>query len=90
MIDESDEGNLLNDIVRKAMGDLQVGRAEGIFSLGNDMLVTESPLGSPTAISPRVITFAELALRRRELVQSARRVKRLPAPGADHTQPTLF
>jgi hypothetical protein len=90
LVDENDDGNLLNDIVRKAMGELQVGRTEGIFSLGNDMLVTDSPLGSPTAISPRVLTFAELVARRRELVLSTRRVKRLLSPNASQAQPSLF
>ena len=51
LADELDEGDLIGDLVRKALGDLQVGRAEGIFSLGNDQLVTDSPIGSPTPIS---------------------------------------
>jgi len=58
--------------VRKALGDLQVGRAEGIFSLGNDQLVTDSPMGSPTAISPQLVTLADLMARRRELIRSSR------------------
>ncbi len=90
LVEESDQGNLLNDIVRKAMGELQVGRAEGIFSLGNDMLVTDSPLGSPTAISPQVLTFAELVARRRELLQPARRAKRPAALAENPMQPSLF
>jgi len=57
LVDEGDEGNLLNDLVRKAMGELTVGRSEGVFSSGNDMLVTEAPYGSPTAISPMLETW---------------------------------
>jgi hypothetical protein len=72
LVDELDESDLIGDLVRKALGDLQVGRAEGIFSLGNDQLVTDSPMGSPTAISPQLVTLADLMARRRELIRSSR------------------
>jgi len=42
LVDEGDDGDLLNDIVRKALGKLDVGRAEGIFALGNSQMATES------------------------------------------------
>ncbi|MEK7716439.1 MAG: hypothetical protein AAB322_01655, partial [Pseudomonadota bacterium] len=61
LVDDGDDGDLLNDIVRRALGQIDVGRAEGMFGLGNTHLETASPLGSPTAISPRlVITLADL------------------------------
>ncbi len=88
LVDEGDEGNLLNDIVRKAMGKLQVGRAEGVFGNGTQTPMTDSPLGSPTAVSPKLITFAELAQRRREIVLAARRTQRRNIL-AKHSQPQL-
>ena len=72
LVDEGDEGDLLGDLVRKALGGLQVGRAESIFSLGNDQLVTNSPMGSPTAVSPQLITLTELMARRREIIRAGR------------------
>lgn len=76
LVDEGDEGDLLNDLVRKALGQIEVGRAEGLFSIGNNLMATESPLGSPTAISPALKTFAELAARRRELVAERSRARK--------------
>jgi hypothetical protein len=62
LVDDGARSNLLNDVVRKAMGKLKVGRAEAIFSIGNGQVVTESPLGSPTAASPRMaMTLFEMA-----------------------------
>jgi hypothetical protein len=83
LVDEGDEGDLLNDLVRRAFGDLKVGRAEGIFSIGNDQLVTDSPMGSPTAISPQLVTFMDLAARRREILRGAKAKPRKPANGLD-------
>ncbi len=76
LVDEGDDGDLLNDIVRKALGKLDVGRAEGIFALGNSQMATESPLGSPTAVSPRMTTLADLFARREELRAERRRAKK--------------
>lgn len=75
LVDEDDDGDLLNDLVRKALGQIEVGRSEGLFAIGNNRMATESPLGSPTAISPVLRTFAELAARRSELVSARRRVR---------------
>lgn len=60
--DETDNGNLLNDIVRKAMGELKVGRAEGIFSkpFTDNAVYSESPMGNPTIKSVRVVTLDDL------------------------------
>ncbi len=74
LVDELDDGDLLNDLVRKALGKLNVGRAEGIFSIGNLPATTPSPIGSPTIISPVLKTFAELAATRERLLSSPRRL----------------
>lgn len=88
LVDDGDDGDLLNDIVRRALGQIDVGRAEGMFGLGNTHLETASPLGSPTAISPRlVITLADLARQRRDLV-AARRGRK--ATSVVENQMTLF
>jgi hypothetical protein len=50
--------------------------------------MTDSPLGSPTAVSPKLITFAELAQRRREIVLAARRTQR-KNDSSEHGQPQL-
>ena len=70
--EESDSSDLLSDVVRAAMGKLDVGRPEGIFSTGH-IESSESPMGSPVSVSPRMVTFAELSARRHELVQVRRR-----------------
>jgi hypothetical protein len=77
LIDDGDDAtaDLLNDLVRKALGQIQVGRAEGVFSMGSDA----SPLGSPVAVSPVLRSFAELALRRRELVLERGRTRKAEA-----------
>ena len=43
---EDDSGDLLNDLVRMALGDLKVGRADKIFSLGTEGASTNSAYGS--------------------------------------------
>ena len=47
LVEELDDGDLLGDLVRKALGKLNIGRAEGIFSIGSKPVVTPSPMGSP-------------------------------------------
>ncbi|MCC7362712.1 MAG: hypothetical protein IT317_24740 [Anaerolineales bacterium] len=89
LVDDGDEGDLLNDLVRKALGSLQVGRAEGLFSLGNDQLVTQSPMGSPTAISPGLVTLADLMARRQEIVRNGRSKPRATLAPPDE-QMSLF
>jgi len=53
-------------------------------------LTMDAPLGSPTAISPKFVTFAELAARRREIARSvaARRSQRRNG-STEHDQPQL-
>jgi hypothetical protein len=80
LVEEGDEGDLLNDLVRKALGNLSIGRAEGIFSLGSDQLVTDSPMGSPTAVSPHLVTLADLMARRREIIRASRARTRVTPP----------
>jgi hypothetical protein len=67
LVDDGDDGDLLNDLVRKALGQIEVGRAEGLFATGNGQLATESPLGSPTAVSPMIRTLESLLVRKQEL-----------------------
>jgi hypothetical protein len=83
LVDELDDGDLLTDLVRKALGKLNVGRAEGIFSIGNKPVVTPSPMGSPTVISPTLKTFAELAAAREQLMSRPRKLPVRKVTGAD-------
>ncbi|HNT24194.1 MAG TPA: helicase-related protein [Anaerolineales bacterium] len=69
---EGDEGDLLNDIVRAALGKLNVGRSEGMFSVGSTS--SDSAYGSPTAISPLLVSWAQWAVERNLVV--ARRSKK--------------
>lgn len=48
LVDEHDEGNLLNDLVRSALRGLNVGRAEGVFSLAGapDEAVAPEPVAA--------------------------------------------
>ena len=89
LVDELDDGDLLTDLVRKALGKLNVGRAEGIFSIGSKPMVTPSPMGSPTVISPALKTFAELVAAREQLLSKPRRLPVRKVTGADK-QLTLF
>ncbi len=87
LVDEGDDAaaDLLNDLVRKALGQIQVGRAEGVFSNGS----IGSSLESPVAVSPVVLrSLAELAARRRELVIERSRNRRVEAPS--QSQMSLF
>jgi hypothetical protein len=69
LVDEGDDASadLLNDFSRKALSQIEVGRAEGLFTNGNGQMATESPLGSPTALSPRLQTLESLLIRKQEL-----------------------
>jgi len=71
------------------LGKLNVGRAEGIFSIGSKPVVTPSPIGSPVVISPPLKTFAELAAAREQLRSRPRRlpVRKVSVPDE---QLTLF
>ncbi|MBN1887248.1 MAG: hypothetical protein JW850_04640 [Thermoflexales bacterium] len=67
---EGDEGDLIGDLVRGALKGTKIGRPEGVFGMENTM--TASPMGSPTALSPRIVpnvSMTELweALRRGEI-----------------------
>lgn len=73
LVDELDEGDLLGDLVRKAMGRLNVGRAEGIFSIGSRPAVASSAIGSLVLASPALKTFAELAALRQRFMSAPRR-----------------
>jgi hypothetical protein len=77
LVEDCDEGDLLGDLLRVAMGKLDIGRAEGVFAAGNPSLVTNSPMGSPTAVSPLMKTWAELARARQAIFQPRRRVSRV-------------
>lgn len=63
---ESDEGDLLADLIRQRLAGTPIGRAEGIF--GRENTLTASPRGSPTAASPVIpmANWAEIAARQRE------------------------
>ncbi len=82
LVEEGDEGNLLNDIVRRAMGELKVGRAEGIFSMSAEADMTEAALESPTAINnPQAVTLADLWARRREIRRAGKSQRRPDTDG---------
>ena len=73
LVDELEDGDLLTDLVHKTLGQIDVGRTEGIFSIGSRLAVTPSPLGSPAATSPLLRTFADLAATWREIRSGSRR-----------------
>ncbi len=80
LVEEVDDGDLLGDLVRKALGQLQIRRTEGLFTLGNQPVVTQSPLGSPTAVSPVLPTLAELIAKRDQLLPRRLPVRRVLVP----------
>jgi hypothetical protein len=91
LVEEGDEGNLLNDIVRRAMGELQVGRAEGIFSMSAGADVIDALPESPTAISsPQAVTLADLWARRREMRRATAKSQRRSSTDDSITQMKLF
>src|SRR5712692_5431058 len=73
LIEDEDETDMLHGLLRQALGQVDVGRAEALFSLGNDQSVTESPIGSPTAISPRLVTLMDLWSQRQSIIRQGRR-----------------
>ncbi len=52
---DEEDGDFLNDLILSVLKGEQIERATSIFATQNDM--TASPLGSPTAISPRLLPF---------------------------------
>jgi Uncharacterised methyltransferase family (DUF6094)/Helicase conserved C-terminal domain len=51
---DNDSGDLLNDLVRVALGQLKVGRAEKMFSMGTDGTTSNSAYGSVVLPSQRI------------------------------------
>ena len=51
---DEDSGDLLNDLVRIALGEMKVGRADKMFSLGSEGSVSTSAYGSPILPSPTI------------------------------------
>lgn len=84
LVEEEDEGDLLHGLLRQALGQVDVGRAEGIFGSGTPEMVTESPVGSPITASPMLVTLNDLWANRHSLFRPKRRAtKSLPVPGED-------
>lgn len=71
---DEEENDFLNDLILSVLKDERLERATNIFATQNDM--TASPLGSPTAASPHLVTldaytWAEwLALQQKSVVRS--------------------
>jgi hypothetical protein len=78
-----DEGALLNDLVRKALGQIDVGGAEGLFAIGNNQMASESPFGSPIAVSPLMRTLKSLLARKSELINRRRSLRKVVAAPID-------
>jgi hypothetical protein len=89
LIEDEDESDLLHSLLRHALGDIAVGRAEGLFAPGDGQMVTDSPIGSPTALSPRLVTMMDLWVQRQGLIRRAKRSKRSDSNQPDN-QLTLF
>lgn len=66
---------MLHGLLRQALGQVEVDRAEGLFSFGSDQIVTDLPIGSPTAISPRLVTLMDLWRQRQSIIRQSRRRK---------------
>jgi hypothetical protein len=73
LIEDEDDGDLLHGLLRQALGDVQVGRAEALFAPEPGQVDTDSPIGSLTAISPRLVTLMDLWAQRQTIVGKARR-----------------
>lgn len=90
LVDEGDEGNLLNDLVRRAMGELQVGRAEGIFTVNDESDGSELSVAAPMPVTNLpATTFEDLWERRREF-RKATKSQRQPNVEELVNQMTLF
>ncbi len=73
LIEDEDDSDMLHGLLRQALGQVEVGRAEGLFGLGNDQLVTDSPIGSPTAISPHLVTLMDLWAQKQSIIRQSKR-----------------
>ena len=51
---DNDSGDLLNDLVRVALGQLKVGRADKMFSMGTEGATSNSAYGSVVLPSQRI------------------------------------
>lgn len=89
LIEDEDESDLLHSLLRRALGDVAVGRADGLFAPANaqvnDMAVTDSPIGSLTALSPRLVTMMDLWTQKQSILRRAKR-----KTGPTQNQMTLF
>ncbi len=73
--------DLLHDLVNKAMNKVEIGRAEGVFSIGSAPAITMSPIGCPTMPSAVLEIasgglWAELVARRQEIVKTGKRARK--------------
>ena len=73
LVEEEDDSDMLHGLLRQALGQVEVGRAEGIFGTGTNQMVTDSPIGSPIAISPMLVTLNDLWARRETVFRQKRR-----------------
>jgi len=75
LVEEEDEASLLQDLVRTALSDAPVGRAETIFGKTSaENFMSESPMGSLVAPSPTLMSLtweqAKLMLKNRPATRS--------------------
>ncbi len=89
LIEDEDESDLLHSLLRHALGEIAVGRAEGLFAPSDGQMVTDSPIGSPTALSPRLVTMMDLWTQRQSIIRRTKRSKRSDANQPDN-QLALF
>jgi hypothetical protein len=88
LIEDEDEGDILHGLLRQALGEIEVGRAEGLFANSDDQLVSDSPIGSLTALSPRLVTLMDLWAQRQSIIRPSKR--RTPRQGSPESQMTMF
>ncbi len=89
LVEEEDESDLLHSLLRRALGETEVGRAEGLFTSGKSqtemVATTDSPIGSLMAVSPRLVTMMDLWAQRQGPIRRAKR-----STPSDKNQPSLF
>ncbi|MCI0627471.1 MAG: hypothetical protein L0387_38465, partial [Acidobacteria bacterium] len=91
LIEDEDESDLLHSLLRQALGKVEVGRAEGLFAPAEAQLMTDSPVGSPTAISPQLVTLMDIWAQKQSIFgQARRRTRNDPKAGSPDGQLTLF
>ncbi len=91
LIEEENKGDLFQGLVRQALGQVDIGHAEGMFGTGANHTAADSPIGSPIVPSRMLVSLNELWVQRQTIIRPKRRTTQSrSATPSDEVQLGLF